>query len=170
MMAGACLALQLNPLLTQGQIEALQHHADEAMKQLYLPKLISGEWNGTMNLTEPQAGSDVGALSTRAEPDGEGTYRITGQKIFITWGDSDLSENVCHAVLARLPDGSSGTKGISLFMVPKYLPDENGKAGVANDLRVVSLEHKLGIHGSPCLLYTSPSPRDATLSRMPSSA
>ena len=149
MMAGACLALQLNPLLTQGQIEALQHHADEAMKQLYLPKLISGEWNGTMNLTEPQAGSDVGALSTRAEPDGEGTYRITGQKIFITWGDSDVNENTCHLVLARLPDGARGTRGISLFMVPKYLPDENGRPGVANSLKVVSLEHKMGIHGSP---------------------
>lgn len=149
MVASGCLALQLNPLLTQGQIEALEHHGSDELKALYLPKLTSGEWSGTMNLTEPQAGSDVGALTTRAERAGDGTYRITGQKIFITWGDSDLSENVCHAVLARLPDGSSGTKGISLFMVPKYLPDENGKAGVANDLRVVSLEHKLGIHGSP---------------------
>ena len=149
MMGGACLSLQLNPLLTQGQIEALEHHASDEMKALYLPKLTSGEWSGTMNLTEPGAGSDVGALTSRAERADDGTYRITGQKIFITWGDSDLSENVCHAVLARLPDGSSGTKGISLFMVPKYLPDENGKAGVANDLRVVSLEHKLGIHGSP---------------------
>lgn len=149
MMGGACLSLQLNPLLTQGQIEALEHHASDEMKALYLPKLTSGEWSGTMNLTEPGAGSDVGALTSRAERADDGTYRITGQKIFITWGDSDLSENVCHAVLARLPDGSPGTKGISLFMVPKYLPDENGRAGVANDLRVVSLEHKLGIHGSP---------------------
>ena len=149
MIGGGCLSLQLNPLLTQGQIEALEHHASDEMKALYLPKLTSGEWSGTMNLTEPGAGSDVGALTSRAERADDGTYRITGQKIFITWGDSDLSENVCHAVLARLPDGSSGTKGISLFMVPKYLPDENGKPGVANDLRVVSLEHKLGIHGSP---------------------
>ena len=149
MTAGACLALQLNPLLTQGQIEALEHHANDEMKALYLPKLISGEWNGTMNLTEPGAGSDVGALKTKAEPNGDGTYSITGQKIFITWGDSDVNENTCHAVLARLPDGAKGTKGISLFMVPKYLPDENGKPGQANSLKVVSLEHKMGIHGSP---------------------
>ena len=149
MTSGACLALQLNPLLTQGQIEALEHHADDAMKALYLPKLISGEWNGTMNLTEPGAGSDVGALKTRAEPNGDGTYAITGQKIFITWGDSDVNENTCHAVLARLPDGARGTKGISLFMVPKFLPDEDGRPGRANSLKVVSLEHKMGIHGSP---------------------
>ena len=149
MIGGGCLSLQLNPLLTQGQIEALEHHASDEMKALYLPKLTSGKWTGTMNLTEPGAGSDVGALTTRAERGEDGTYRITGQKIFITWGDSDLSDNVCHAVLARLPEAASGTKGISLFMVPKYLPDENGKPGVANDLRVVSLEHKLGIHGSP---------------------
>ncbi len=149
MIGGACLALQLNPLLTQGQIEALQHHASDDLRALYLPKLISGEWNGTMNLTEPQAGSDVGALTTRAERDGDGSYRITGQKIFITWGDSDVNENTCHLVLARLPDGGKGTRGISLFMVPKYIPDENGKPGVANSLKVVSLEHKMGIHGSP---------------------
>ncbi|PZO63735.1 MAG: acyl-CoA dehydrogenase [Paracoccus denitrificans] len=149
MLAGANLALQLNPLLTQGQIEALQHHASDEMKALYLPKLISGEWSGTMNLTEPGAGSDVGALATKAEPAGDGSFRITGQKIFITWGDSDVTENVCHAVLARLPDGPKGTKGISLFMVPKFLPDADGKPGVANSLRVVSLEHKMGIHGSP---------------------
>ncbi|WBU60246.1 acyl-CoA dehydrogenase [Paracoccus albus] len=149
MIAGACLSLQLNPLLTQGQIEALEHHATDEMKALYLPKLISGEWNGTMNLTEPGAGSDVGALKTKAEPNGDGSYSITGQKIFITWGDSDVNENTCHAVLARLPDGVKGTKGISLFMVPKFLPDENGKPGQANSLKVVSLEHKMGIHGSP---------------------
>ena len=149
MMSGACLSLQLNPLLTQGQIEALEHHASDALKDLYLPKLISGEWSGTMNLTEPQAGSDVGALRTKAEPNGDGTYAITGQKIYITWGDSDFCENTCHLVLARLPDGASGTKGISLFMVPKYIPDENGNPGVANNLKVVSLEHKLGLHGSP---------------------
>ncbi|MEF9602564.1 acyl-CoA dehydrogenase [Paracoccus sp. PXZ] len=149
MVASGCLALQLNPLLTQGQIEALEHHGSEALKALYLPKLISGEWSGTMNLTEPQAGSDVGALTTRAERAEDGSYRITGQKIFITWGDSDVTENVCHLVLARLPDGAAGTRGISLFMVPKFIPDEAGKPGIANDLRVVSLEHKLGIHGSP---------------------
>ncbi|MCV2449197.1 acyl-CoA dehydrogenase [Paracoccus sp. DMF] len=149
MVASGCLALQLNPLLTQGQIEALEHHGSDALKSLYLPKLISGEWSGTMNLTEPQAGSDVGALTTRAERAEDGSYRVTGQKIFITWGDSDVTENVCHLVLARLPDGGKGTRGISLFMVPKFIPDADGNPGVANDLRVVSLEHKLGIHGSP---------------------
>ena len=149
MVASGCLALQLNPLLTQGQIEALEHHGSDHLKSLYLPKLISGEWSGTMNLTEPQAGSDVGALTTKAERADDGTYRITGQKIFITWGDSDITENVCHLVLARLPDGASGTRGISLFMVPKFIPDADGNPGTANDLRVVSLEHKLGIHGSP---------------------
>ncbi|WP_017998619.1 acyl-CoA dehydrogenase family protein [Paracoccus sp. N5] len=149
MIASGCLALQLNPLLTQGQIEALEHHGSDALKSLYLPKLISGEWSGTMNLTEPQAGSDVGALTTRAERAEDGSYRVTGQKIFITWGDSDVTENVCHLVLARLPDGGKGTRGISLFMVPKFIPDEAGNPGIANDLRVVSLEHKLGIHGSP---------------------
>lgn len=149
MFSSACLSLQLNPLLTQGQIEALEHHADESLKALYLPKLISGEWNGTMNLTEPQAGSDVGALRTKAEPDGKGTYAISGQKIFITWGDTDFQANTVHLVLARLPDGGPGTKGISLFLVPKFLPDSNGNLGRRNDLQVVSLEHKLGIHGSP---------------------
>ena len=149
MMSGACLSLQLNPLLTQGQIEALEHHASDEMKALYLPKLISGEWSGTMNLTEPGAGSDVGALATKAEPNGDGSYAITGQKIFITWGDSDVTENICHAVLARLPDGAKGTRGISLFMVPKFIPDADGKPGVANSLKVVSLEEKMGIHGSP---------------------
>ena len=149
MMSGACLALQLNPLLTQGQIDALDHHASDELKALYLPKLISGAWSGTMNLTEPQAGSDVGALSTRAEPRGDGTYAITGQKIYISWGDADFVENVCHLVLARLPDGAPGTKGISLFLVPKYLPDAAGNPGIANDLKVLSLEHKMGLHGSP---------------------
>ncbi|SPF77568.1 acyl-CoA dehydrogenase [Pseudoprimorskyibacter insulae] len=149
MMSASCLALQLNPLMSQGQIEALEHHASDALQQLYLPKLISGEWAGTMNLTEPQAGSDVGALRSKAEPNGDGTYAISGQKIYITWGDNDFTENVCHLVLARLPDGVPGTKGISLFLVPKYIPDENGAPGKANSLRVVSLEHKLGLHGSP---------------------
>jgi acyl-CoA dehydrogenase len=149
MMSGACLALQLKPLLSKGQIEALEHHASDALKALYLPKLTSGEWSGTMNLTEPQAGSDVGALRSKAVPNGDGTYAISGQKIFITWGDSDLTPNVCHLVLARLPDGAEGTRGISLFMVPKFIPDAEGKLGDRNSLRVVSLEHKLGIHGSP---------------------
>ncbi len=149
MMSAACLSLQLAPLMTQGQIEALEHHASDALKDLYLPKMISGEWSGTMNLTEPQAGSDVGALTSKAEPNGDGTYSVSGQKIYISWGDNDFAENVCHLVLARLPDGVPGTKGISLFLVPKYLPDENGNPGVANDLKVVSLEHKMGLHGSP---------------------
>ncbi|MDJ0821198.1 MAG: acyl-CoA dehydrogenase [Paracoccaceae bacterium] len=149
MMSAACLSIQLNPLMTQGQIEALQHHASDDLKALYLPKLISGEWTGTMNLTEPQAGSDVGALTSKAEPNGDGTYAITGQKIYISWGDNDFSENVCHLVLARLPDAVPGTKGISLFLVPKRLPDADGNAGVANALKVISLEHKMGLHGSP---------------------
>ena len=149
MFAGACLALQLKPVLSKGQIEALEHHASDAIKALYLPKLTSGEWSGTMNLTEPQAGSDVGALRTKAEPLGDGTYAISGQKIYITWGDSDLVSNVCHLVLARLPGAPEGTRGISLFMVPKFIPDAEGRLGERNALRVVSLEHKLGIHGSP---------------------
>ena len=149
MMAGACLSLQLAPLMSQGQIEAIEHHASDAIKALYLPKLISGEWTGTMNLTEPQAGSDVGALSTRAEDNGDGSYAISGQKIFISWGDHDVASNVCHLVLARLPGAPNGTKGISLFLVPKYLPDANGNPGKRNGVNVVSLEHKLGLHGSP---------------------
>ncbi len=149
MMSAACLSLQLAPLMSQGQIEALSHHASDEIKALYLPKLVSGEWTGTMNLTEPQAGSDVGALRTRAEDNGDGTYAITGQKIFITWGDNDFTENVCHLVLARLPGAAPGTRGISLFLVPKFLLDADGAPGAANALRVVSLEHKLGLHGSP---------------------
>mgnify|MGYP003638418654 FL=1 len=149
MMASACLSLQLNPLMTQGQIEALEHHASDTLKDIYLPKLIAGAWCGTMNLTEPQAGSDVGALRAKAEPNGDGTYAITGQKIYISWGDNDFTENVCHLVLARLPDGVAGTKGISLFMVPKLIPNADGTPGAQNDLRVVSLEHKMGLHGSP---------------------
>ena len=149
MLASACLSLQLSPLMTQGQIEALEHHASDEIKELYIPKLVSGEWNGTMNLTEPQAGSDVGALRTKAEPNNDGTYSITGQKIYISWADNDFTQNVCHLVLARLPDGVAGTKGISLFMVPKLLPDADGNPGERNNLRVVSLEHKMGLHGSP---------------------
>ena len=149
MAGGACLALEMNPLMTQGQIEALSHHASDVIKGLYLPKLISGAWCGTMNLTEPQAGSDVGALATKAMPKGDGTYAVTGQKIYISWGDTDFAENVVHLVLARLPDAPGGTKGISLFLVPKFIPDATGAPGVANSLKVVSLEHKLGLHGSP---------------------
>ena len=149
LMCGACISLNLCPLLSQGQIEALEHHASDELQKLYLPKLISGQWTGTMNLTEPHAGSDVGALTTKAEPQGDKTYKITGQKIYITWGDHEISENICHLVLARLPDGKPGPKGISLFLVPKYIPNPDGSLGKKNDLRCVSLEHKLGIHGSP---------------------
>ena len=125
MMSGACLSLQLAPLMSQGQIEALEHHASDAIKELYLPKLISGEWTGTMNLTEPQAGSDLAALTTRAVPEGD-HFRLFGQKIFITWGDHQMTDNIIHLVLARLPDAPPGVKGISLFLVPKFLLDENG--------------------------------------------
>ncbi|MFN3259279.1 MAG: acyl-CoA dehydrogenase [Pikeienuella sp.] len=149
MMASACLSLSLCPLMSQGQIEALEHHASDAIRALYLPKLISGEWTGTMNLTEPQAGSDVGALRTTAEPRGDGTYAITGQKIYISWGDNDFARNVCHLVLARLPGAPAGTRGVSLFLAPKFIPDEEGRPGRRNSLAVVSLEHKLGLHGSP---------------------
>jgi hypothetical protein len=149
MMSSACLSLQLNPLMTQGQIEALEHHASDQIKATYLPKLISGEWCGTMNLTEPQAGSDVGALRSKANPNGDGSFAISGQKIYISWADNDFTENVCHLVLARLPDSVPGTKGISLFMVPKFIPDADGNPGKKNSLHVVSLEHKMGLHGSP---------------------
>lgn len=149
MMTSACMALHLNPLLSQGQIEALEKHGSDALKARFLPKLISGEWNGTMNLTEPHAGSDVGALSTQAVPNGDGTYAISGQKIFISWGESDFNANTCHMVLARLPDGAPGTKGISLFLIPRFLPTDDGSIGAANSLHVASLEHKMGLHGSP---------------------
>src|SRR4028118_1814844 len=131
-------------MLTPGAVEALKHHGSPELQRIWLPKLVTGEWNGTMNLTEPQAGSDVGALKTRAVPNGGGTYRIKGQKIFITFGEHDLTDNIVHLVLARLPDAPAGTKGISLFLVPKVRLD-----GAANDVRCVSIEHKLGIHASP---------------------
>jgi acyl-CoA dehydrogenase len=149
MTGSACLALQLNPLMTQGQIDALEHHASADLQALYIPKLISGEWNGTMNLTEPQAGSDVGALRTKAELREDGTYAVTGQKVFISWADNDFTANTCHLVLARLPNAAEGTRGISLFMVPKFIPNPDGSLGSRNALQVVRLEHKLGLHGSP---------------------
>jgi acyl-CoA dehydrogenase len=149
MMSGACLSMQVLPLLTQGAIEALERHAGPELQRVYLPKLVSGEWSGTMNLTEPQAGSDVGALRTRAEPNGDGSHAITGHKIYISWADGDFLPNVCHLVLARLPDAPPGTGGISLFLVPRNLPDAQGRPGARNGVRVVSLEHKLGLHGSP---------------------
>jgi alkylation response protein AidB-like acyl-CoA dehydrogenase len=148
-LSAANLAFSLNPMLTLGAIEALQAHGSDEQKALYLPRLLTGEWTGTMNLTEPQAGSDVGALRTTATPMADGSYRISGQKIFITWGEHDLAENIVHLVLARLPDAPPGTRGISLFLVPKFIPDADGKPGRRNDLRCVSIEHKLGIHASP---------------------
>ena len=149
MFSSACLALGINPLMTQGQIEALEHHAGADLRALYLPRLISGDWCATMNLTEPQAGSDVGALRCRAEPAEGGAFAISGQKIYISWADNDFTANVCHLVLARLPDGAPGTRGISLFMVPKFIPDAAGRPGARNGLRVLSLEEKTGLHGSP---------------------
>jgi alkylation response protein AidB-like acyl-CoA dehydrogenase len=144
----ANLSFSLCPLLTHGAVDALEQHGSDELKALYLPKLISGEWTGTMNLTEPQAGSDLAAVATRAVPEGD-HYRVTGQKIFITWGDHQMTNNVIHLVLARLPDAPPGVKGISLFLVPKFLLDEKGEPEVRNDVHCVSLEHKLGIHASP---------------------
>ena len=148
MWQSANMAFSLCPLLTQGAVELLQTHGTDEQKALYLPKLVSGEWSGTMNLTEPQAGSDVGALKTRAERDGE-HYRITGQKIFITHGEHDLTDNIIHMVLARLPGAPAGTRGISLFLVPKFMVNADGSLGPRNDLRCASIEHKLGINASP---------------------
>ena len=135
-------------LLNQGAIDAIHHHGSEEQKAAYLPKMISGEWTGTMNLTEPQAGSDLGQLKSRAVKSGD-HYLVSGQKIYITYGEHDMAENIVHLVLARTPDAPAGVRGISLFIVPKYLPDADGKPGKRNDLRCVSLEHKLGIHASP---------------------
>lgn len=145
----ASMAFGLAPTLTMGAVEALIAHGSEDLKKTYLPKLVSGEWAGTMNLTEPHAGSDVGALRTRAERRDDGTYRLFGQKIFITWGDHEAAENIVHFVLARLPDAPAGTRGISLFLVPKFLANGDGSLGARNDYFAHSLEHKLGIHGSP---------------------
>ncbi|MEM9781510.1 MAG: acyl-CoA dehydrogenase family protein, partial [Pseudomonadota bacterium] len=149
MMASANLSISLCPLLSQGQIEALEHHASDQLRARYLPMLTSGRWTGTMNLTEPQAGSDVGALRTRAERSEDGVYRITGQKIWISWGDHDVAENVVHLVLARLVDAPAGSRGVSLFLVPKFIPNEDGSLGQRNAVRPLSLEHKMGLHGSP---------------------
>ena len=149
MVHAANMAFGLCPMLTQGAIEALAAHGSERQRRLILPKLVSGQWTGTMNLTEPQAGSDLAAISTRAEPDGAGGYRLSGQKIFITWGDHDLAENICHLVLARLPDAPPGVRGVSLFLSTKRLVDETGQLGALNSLGPLSIEHKLGIHGSP---------------------
>jgi alkylation response protein AidB-like acyl-CoA dehydrogenase len=144
----ANLSFSLCPLLTHGAVDAIEQHASEELKAAYLPKLVSGEWTGTMNLTESQAGSDLAAVACRAMPEGD-HFRIIGQKIFITWGDHQMTDNIIHLVLARLPDAPPGVKGISLFLVPKFLPDAEGNPGERNDVQCVSVEHKLGIHASP---------------------
>lgn len=149
MWCSANLAFSLAPLLTLGAVEAIHHHASEELKAVYLPRMSSGEWTGTMNLTEPQAGSDLAQVRARAVPQDDGSYKISGQKIFITWGEHDMADNIVHLVLARLPDAPAGVKGISLFIVPKFIPNADGTPGARNDVRCVSIEHKLGIHGSP---------------------
>lgn len=148
MFQGANMSFQLCPMLTQGAIEAIEGYASEDLQHTYLPKLVTGEWTGTMNLTEPQAGSDLAAVRSKAVPEGD-HYLISGQKIFITYGEHDLAGNIIHLVLARLPDAPEGVKGISLFVVPKFLVNEDGSQGGRNDVRCVSIEHKLGIHASP---------------------
>jgi len=148
----ACLAFKLGPMLTHGAMHALELCGSAAQKERYLPRMISGEWTGTMVLTEPQAGSDLGLVRTRAVPDGD-RYRLFGQKIFITWGDHDLTPNTLHMVLARIEGAPAGVKGISLFVVPKVLVNPDGSLGARNDVRCLSIEHKLGIHASPtCVL------------------
>ena len=149
----ANMGFALAPTLTAGAIEALAHHGSPEQQARYLPKLATGEWTGTMNLTESQAGTDVGALRSRATPRGDGTYSIQGTKIFISFGDHDMADNIVHLVLARTPDAPAGTRGLSLFLVPKFRLDADGNPGEANDVRVVSIEHKMGLHASPtCVL------------------
>ena len=145
----ASMAFGIGPVLTMGAVEAFDAYGSDTLKKIYLPKLVSGEWMGTMQLTEPQAGSDVGALRTRAERTPDGSYRITGQKIFITYGEHELTDNIIHFVLARLPDAPPGNRGISLFLVPKFLVNADGSLGKRNDVHAHSIEHKLGIHASP---------------------
>jgi len=150
---GANMAFALCPMLTRGAIDAIELRGTEAQRETYLPKMVSGEWTGTMNLTEPQAGSDLSAVRTRAVPDGDGRYRLTGQKIFITYGEHDLTGNIIHMVLARVAGAPEGVKGTSLFLVPKFLVNADGSLGERNDVHCVSIEHKLGIHASPtCVL------------------
>jgi len=166
LITSANMAFSLNPLLTTGAVHLLTHHASREQQERYLPRMVTGEWSGTMNLTEPQAGSDVGAVTARAEPVGDGTYRITGQKIYITYGDHDLSEQIVHLVLARLPDAAPGTKGISLFIVPKFLIEQDGSLGARNGIEVVSLEHKLGIHASPTCVMAFGEGEDAAIGEL----
>ncbi|CAG9174070.1 acyl-CoA dehydrogenase [Cupriavidus respiraculi] len=149
MLNSANLSFALCPLLTDGAIEALLTAGTETQRATFLPKLISGEWTGTMNLTEPQAGSDLAAVRTRAEPQGDGTYKLSGTKIFITYGEHDMADNIVHLVLARTPNAPEGVKGISLFIVPKFLVNDDGSLGARNDVHCVSIEHKLGIKASP---------------------
>ena len=148
MWQSANMSFALCPMLNQGAVEALTIHGSDELKEIYLGKLISGEWTGTMNLTEPQAGSDLAAIRTKAVRE-DGHYRISGQKIYITYGEHDFTDNIIHMVLARMPDAPPGIKGISLFVVPKFLVNPDGSLGDRNDLRCVSLEHKLGIQASP---------------------
>ena len=148
------VAFGLCPLLTLSAIEALDAHGSDELKKIYLEKLVSGEWTGTMQLTEPQAGSDVGALRTRAEKQADGTYRIKGTKIFITYGDHDMTDNIVHFVLARLPDAPAGTRGISLFLIPKFMVNTDGSLGERNDIFASGVEHKLGMHASPTCTMT----------------
>ncbi|MYH44342.1 MAG: acyl-CoA dehydrogenase [Acidimicrobiaceae bacterium] len=149
MFTSACMSWSLCPLLTQGAINMLSAHGTDEQKALYLPRMASGDWTGTMNLTEPQAGSDLGAVAARALPQPDGSYRLHGTKIFITYGEHDLADNIVHLVLARTPGAPPGTRGISCFLVPKHLPAAGGSPGARNDLLCVSIEHKLGIHASP---------------------
>ncbi len=149
MLQSANMAFGLGPMLTMGALEVLSHVGTEEQRALYLPHLMTGEWSASMNLTEPQAGSDVGALRTMAKPVGDGSWLIDGQKIFITWGEHDCAPNIIHLVLARTPDAPAGTKGLSLFLVPKFLLDDAGEPGPRNDVRAIGVEHKLGIHASP---------------------
>lgn len=149
MLQSSNMAFGLGPMLSFGAIEALIAHGTPQLQETYLGKIMTGEWSATMNLTEPQAGSDVGALRTRAEPKGDGSWAVSGQKIYITWGEHDCAENIVHLVLARTPDSPAGTKGISLFIVPKFLPDADGNPGGRNGVKAIGLEHKMGIHGSP---------------------
>ena len=143
------MGFSLCPLLTQGAIDMLEHHGSEEQKEVYLRRMVSGEWTGTMNLTEPQAGSDVGALTTKAVPAADGSWRVSGQKIFITYGDQDLTGNIVHLVLARVPDAPPGTRGISCFIVPKFLVNDDGSLGERNAVKCIGIEHKMGIHASP---------------------
>jgi 3-(methylthio)propanoyl-CoA dehydrogenase len=154
MMTAANMAFSMCPLLTQGAIDALMYHGSEDQRMTYLPKMITGEWSGTMNLTEPDAGSDVGAVRTKAVKNADGTYNITGTKIYISFGEHDMAENIIHLVLARTPDAPPGTKGISCFIVPKYVLNNDGSLGRHNDVKCVSVEHKLGIHASPTCVLT----------------